>query len=153
MLVKELEQTALQGRYAQLKYMFFYEETQTLKQRLSMGLSSNGKVAKHLINASENMLDYMDALHSKAAKFQNTLREYFDGSFASLVKQLQTVLTLEVVAVFTSFIDSVREALIKLRLSISECEAAASAWRNRLIGVTLAFSVRNTKWGWRGKRG
>lgn len=86
------------------------------------------------------MLGFVDAFHANAAKFQNTVRESFQGSFVSLVWKLQILFTQEVVAA-PSYIDiSERKALVDLRGSISECGAAAKGRLDWLFGGNSASS-------------
>lgn len=78
-----------------------------------------------MINAIKNVLEYVDALHSKVIKTLNTTRESFRGSFSSHVQREQILFTLEVAAVSKPFVNSVGEILLKLRERILECEAVA----------------------------
>lgn len=101
-------------RVSEASSLLLYDESQTLKQQLATGASCDAEMEQSSVNASKNVLRYMDALHSMAAKSRNTIRESFCGSFASLVWQLQTLLKQEVAAVSKLVDDYVREIMIDL---------------------------------------
>lgn len=92
--------------FAGLKYSLLYAESQTLMQRMATVVSRDGEMEQCLIKASKDVLEYMDVLLAKAVKSQNTFRESFRGSCASLVQWFQTLFTQEVAAVSKSVYDS-----------------------------------------------
>lgn len=65
------------------------------------------------MNASKDVLGYIDALHLKAAKSQNIVRESFRGSFSPYFEQLQTIFAQENAAVSKSVDVGGGEALLK----------------------------------------
>lgn len=124
-LEKQQKQSASQGRVAESKYSRLCVETQMLRQGLSTGFSCDEGMEQRFINVSKDVLGCMDALHSMAAKSQNTVRESFWGSFISCVQRLKAFSTLEIAAVFMSADDNGGEGLIELCKSSSACDAAA----------------------------
>lgn len=119
-LEKELEQRRSQVHFAESKYLLLLDEAQSLKQRMATGVSCDAEMEKRLVTTDKNVLGYMDVLHSKAAKFENTDSESFRGSFESLYQRFQTLLTQEVAAIFKSVEDSDSEGLTEFCGSISE---------------------------------
>lgn len=133
-LENQLEQSPSQVRVAEFKYWISCNESLTLKQELAMGISCGAEIEQLLMNGSKVVLGYMDALHLKAVKSQNTVRESFRGSFAPLVQRLQTSFTQEVAVASRVVDDSGCEALIGHCGRISECEAAVKGRLDKLEG-------------------
>lgn len=52
---RKLEQSALPGGVAESKYLLLYNEAQTLKSRLAMGVSSNEKMDQRTIKPSKDV--------------------------------------------------------------------------------------------------
>lgn len=71
-------------------------------------------MVQSLINVSNDVFEYMDALFSKAVKSRIIVRESFRCSFALFVKQLQTLFKQEVALVSKSVDDFWRDPLIEL---------------------------------------
>lgn len=69
---------------------------------------------ERLINAIKVVFGFTDALHLKAVKFQNTVRNSFCDSFTSLAQRLPILIEQTLVAVQKSVDDSEHEALIEL---------------------------------------
>lgn len=135
---KEVEQSVSQVCVAESKYLLLFSKTQTLKQRLVTGVSWDGGMEKCLINASKAVLGYMDEHHSKAVKSQVIVEELFCDSFAWFVQRFQILILQDVAALFKFVDDSVSASFINLCGSISEFEAAARGWLDRLIGGYFA---------------
>lgn len=157
-LEKQPEQSAFQVHVVKLKYLLLYVEAQKLKQRLVTDVSCNAEMEQSSMNASKNVLGYMDALHLMVVKSEVAVRESFRGSYASLVLRLQTLFTQEVAAVSKSADDSVWKALFELFMRISQFEAGGKGRLDRLVGGNLAFSgigdaIPRGWRDWRGKWG
>lgn len=95
---------------------------------------------QYLTNANKDVLGYMDALHWKAVRSQNTVWESTRDSFAVLVQRLQASFTQEVVVVSKSVDDDGSKKLIEFCDSISVREVAAEGWLGKLVSGDLACS-------------
>lgn len=98
----QLGHSAWQVPVAESLYLLFYEEAETLKQRLDTDVFCDVEMEQSLISASNGVLGYMDVQHLKAVNSQNTLRESFRGPFELLAQRQKTQFRLEVVAVSKS---------------------------------------------------
>lgn len=71
-------------------------------QQLATGDSCNGEMGQHLIYVSINVLRCMDALRSKAVKWEGKVRNSFRCSFVPLGQRLQSLFAQEATAGFKS---------------------------------------------------
>lgn len=112
-------------RVAESKYLLLDDEALTLKYRLATGVFCNVEMKECVNSAGKDVLDYMNTLHSKGVKSQNTVRKLFCGNLALLVHWLQTLFTQKVSVVFISVDNAGCEASFKLSGSICDYEVAA----------------------------
>lgn len=124
--------------------MHHYDETEKLKQQLTVGVSCDETMVQRLINASNNILGYTDAVHLRAEKSQNTVREFFSCSFAFLAQWLQTLFMKAVAVVFKCVDDCGCGELTELYESIPECEEAGNRRLYRLVDGSLVFLETST---------
>lgn len=150
---KQLKQSASLVRVAESKYSFLYDAAQILRQRLAMGVCCNGGIEERLINESKDALGYIEALHSNAVEFDNTVRGSFRGSFVAPAQWLQTIFTQKVAAVSMTVNKLELEALIELRWNIFECEAAAMCRLDRVVCCDLSFPETGAAVSEAGKNG
>lgn len=81
-LERQIEQSVWQVRVAERKYSYLYDVSQTLNQRLAMGVFCEEGMEQRLINEKKDLWGFTEALHSNAAKSQNSVGETFCGRFA-----------------------------------------------------------------------
>lgn len=111
-LEKQLEQIASKVGFAKSKYSLHDDEVQKKKQLLATAVFCNGETEQRVLNATKDVSGRVGAFYQEAVKSQNTFRESFQGSSASIVYWLQILLTQETAAISKSIDDSGREALI-----------------------------------------
>lgn len=121
------------------KYLPLYDEAQKMKRRLATVVSCDGEMQQRLFNEINDVLGYIDTLHSKVMKSQHTVKMLFCGSIELLIQCFWTIFRQNITA-FSKYVDKFGcQVLVELCRSIPECEAAAKGYLDRILNGELAF--------------